>query len=66
MDQKEIDKLFRIDMRHTTLGTEQERGSGLGLILIKEFVEKNHGIVKVESIKGKGSTFCFSLPLKNE
>jgi len=63
MDPQEIEKIFRIDLHHTTLGTNQERGSGLGLILIKEFVEKNLGAVQVESIKGKGSTFSFSLPL---
>jgi len=58
-DDKE--KLFRIDTHLTTPGTEKEEGSGLGLILCKELVEKNHGKIWVESKLGKGSTFFFSL-----
>lgn len=55
------EKLFRIDTHLTTPGTEKEEGSGLGLILCKELVEKNHGKIWVESKIGKGSTFFFSL-----
>jgi len=55
------EKLFRIDTHLTTSGTEKEEGSGLGLILCKELVEKNHGKIWVESKLGKGSTFFFSL-----
>jgi len=55
------EKLFRIDTHLTTPGTEKEDGSGLGLILCKELVEKNHGKIWVESKIGKGSTFFFSL-----
>ncbi|MBI9067363.1 MAG: PAS domain-containing protein [Salinivirgaceae bacterium] len=64
MDPKEIDKLFRIDKPHTTLGTNKEKGSGLGLILTKEFIEKNHGEIRVESVKNEGSVFSFSLPIE--
>ncbi|MGE5399442.1 MAG: two-component regulator propeller domain-containing protein [Ignavibacteriales bacterium] len=55
-------KLFKIDSHHTNLGTAQEQGTGLGLILCKEFIEKNGGTISVESIMGKGSKFKFTLP----
>jgi len=54
---KDIEKLFRIDMVHTTTGTAEEQGNGLGLILCKEFVEKNGGSLSVKSEVGKGTTF---------
>lgn len=57
-------KLFRIDVNYSTAGTAQETGTGLGLILCKEFVNKNNGEIWVESDFGKGSTFKFTLPLK--
>lgn len=58
-------KLFRIDQNVTELGTNQEKGTGLGLILCKEFVEKNGGNIWVESELGKGTTFYFTFPLSN-
>jgi len=56
------DKLFRVDVSFTTRGTAQEKGSGLGLILCQEFVEKNGGTIGVESQEGKGSRFYIRLP----
>jgi signal transduction histidine kinase len=57
-----INDLFRIDKNASTLGTEKEKGTGLGLILCKEFVEKNNGKISVESVVNKGSKFSFTLP----
>ncbi|NOQ24537.1 MAG: hypothetical protein GQ564_04170 [Bacteroidales bacterium] len=56
------DKLFRIDQNLTTFGTSKERGTGLGLILCKEFIEKNEGKIWMESDLNKGSAFMFTLP----
>ena len=59
---EDIGNLFNLRKKHRTEGTEKENGTGLGLILCKEFVEKNGGALSVESEPGKGSTFSFTLP----
>lgn len=58
-----IAKLFKITEKFSMQGTEQEEGTGLGLILSKEFIDLHNGEIMVESQIGKGSTFTFTLPL---
>jgi len=58
---EEMDKLFRLDVHHTSHGTDNESGTGLGLILCREFAEKSGGKIRVESRYGNGSTFYFTV-----
>lgn len=62
---EDVEKLFRLDVRYTTKGTNNEAGTGLGLTLCKEIAEKHGGFIKVESEPGKGSSFIYYLPVKN-
>ena len=57
-----IEKLFRIDVNYKTMGTQDEQGTGLGLLLCKEFVTMHRGKIWVESNSGNGSKFCFTIP----
>jgi PAS domain S-box-containing protein len=59
---EEQKNLFRIDEQTRRDGTANEKGTGLGLILCKEFIEKNNGVLWVESEEGKGSRFSFTVP----
>jgi signal transduction histidine kinase len=62
ISQKDLEKLFRIDVHHTTTGTAQESGTGLGLILCQEMVEKNGGRIWIESEQNQGTTVTFTIP----
>lgn len=55
-------KLFRMDVHHSTSGTAKEPGTGLGLILCKELVDRNRGRIWIDSSMGEGTTFTFELP----
>jgi signal transduction histidine kinase len=59
---EDIGKLFRVEIDHKTIGDSEEKGTGIGLILCKEFVTRNGGEIWVESEYGKGSVFNFTLP----
>ncbi len=64
MSEEDQKKLLNESTHFSTFGTNKEEGSGLGLLLCKDFVEKNGGTLWFESQKGVGSTFSFSIPLK--
>ncbi len=61
---KNTNDLFVLDETTTMKGTAGESGTGLGLVICKEFIEKNQGEIWVKSKPGKGTTFYFSLPMK--
>lgn len=63
MEKHDIEKLFKIDEIYSKSGTLKEKGTGLGLILCKDFIEKHNGKIWLESEKGVGSTFYFSIPI---
>ncbi|MCM4168095.1 Adaptive-response sensory-kinase SasA [Arenibacter antarcticus] len=63
MKEETIHKIFNLSSNVTLPGTANERGSGLGLVICKEFVKKLNGHLWVESEEGKGSNFKFTLPL---
>ncbi|MDR3628486.1 MAG: ATP-binding protein, partial [Ignavibacteriaceae bacterium] len=63
MSTETLNNLFKMDAKKSTPGTNKEEGTGLGLLLVKEFVERNGGQIFVKSEPGKGSEFSFTLKL---
>ena len=71
MDEEKMNDLFKIDKVESTIGTNNEEGTGLGLIICKEFVKKHEndkgaGVISVSSEHGKGTKFTFTLPKYDE
>jgi signal transduction histidine kinase len=62
MSQENLQNIFRLDVSQSTPGTEEEEGTGLGLIICKEMLEQNGGQIWVESESGRGTTVGFSIP----
>ncbi len=65
MSEDACDNLFNISTCHSTNGTNDEKGTGIGLVLCKEFIERHNGLIWVESEIDKGSVFKFSIPVRN-
>jgi len=65
LEQVDLDKLFRIDVSNVSIGKSKEKGTGLGLILCKEFVERNGGTISAVSEVDRGSSFSFTVPFYN-
>lgn len=65
MSQEKVGNLFRLDAQNSTKGTNNEAGTGLGLLLCKEFIAKNKGKIFVSSKEGAGTTFSILLPKAN-
>ncbi|MCK5067672.1 MAG: HAMP domain-containing histidine kinase, partial [Bacteroidales bacterium] len=59
----DVKKLFRIDEKYKSVGTEGESGTGLGLVLCKEFVDKNGGEIWCKTEEGSGTEFHFTIPI---
>ncbi|MEI7662282.1 MAG: PAS domain-containing protein [Bacteroidota bacterium] len=66
MNSELLTNLFHLDINISRKGTDGEPSTGLGLIICKDFIEKNNGKLKVESEEGKGTSFFFTLPARAE
>ena len=62
MSSTTVDNLFTLDVNTSRKGTAGELSTGLGLMICKDFIEKHHGILRIESVVGIGSTFFFTIP----
>ncbi|PKP10024.1 MAG: hypothetical protein CVU09_08960 [Bacteroidetes bacterium HGW-Bacteroidetes-4] len=66
MSPETVSKLFKASTKSTVAGTQNERGTGLGLLICKEFVERHGGSIRAESETNIGSTFYFTLPFSHK
>jgi len=66
IDEVRTKKLFSLESANSTPGTENEKGTGLGLIVCKEFVEKNLGNISFKSEPGQGTSFFVDIPRSSE
>ncbi len=66
MDKNTLAQIFKLDTKQTRTGTANEKGTGLGLIICKEFIERHGGHIRVTSETGKGSQFAIILPLSKD
>lgn len=62
MNQDAVDKLLEVSRNRTTVGTAGEQGSGMGLLICKEFISRHNGKIKIESEVGKGTKFIITFP----
>jgi len=62
IQENNLQKIFRLDIRFSTEGTENETGTGLGLMLCKEIIDKHSGSIRIESEPNKGTKIIFTLP----
>ena len=61
MSDETIDKIFNQNMHHTTTGTKNEQGTGLGLMLVKDFIKKNNAMLNVSSVPNEGTVFSIKM-----
>lgn len=66
IDPEHLSHLFNLESEFTTAGTDNETGTGLGLMICKEFIELNRGKMWINSVKGEGTTIHFTLPVPND
>jgi signal transduction histidine kinase len=65
MEIEDLNNIFRLDKKSISIGTNNEKGTGLGLAVCKEMVDKMNGNINVESVLGKGSKFTLIFPKAN-
>jgi len=65
MDSEQLNSLLHNETPQSTAGTQGEKGTGMGVEIIKRFLERNFGYLKIKSEQGKGSTFIVSMPIKS-